>query len=373
MARAAARLARLDGRPARLRRRARGEPAARRSRGRGRRGLAAAGVADARADRSRLGPRRPRGDARGAVARAPARPSSTRRSPPRCSRPRPGAIRFDALCAAEPSRPPRRLAAPARARRAGARAAAAAGQRGGADRSAAGAARGSSSRRSPSRAPGRRWRQRSATSPRSPTPPTRTRRGSTACSRPGRAARRDGEELSIAGLRRRPADRRRARVGSLERSAYRALLRRARVYLAAPAPRGVRDRPARGARRRRDARQQRDRGAATPRSGRRAPPTPRLIGRDLAGAIRTALDDPRPGYAAALAPLLEPFSPAQRRSRRRGAGAAALLSAALERRPQLRPRQRVADLLGAPSHARRAVQIAVAQHVEAAPASARRS
>jgi hypothetical protein len=36
----------------------------------------------------------------------------------------------------------------------------------------------------------------------------------------------------------------------------------------------------------------------------------RLIGADLAGAIRTALDDPRAGYAEAVAPLLEPFSAA---------------------------------------------------------------
>jgi len=36
----------------------------------------------------------------------------------------------------------------------------------------------------------------------------------------------------------------------------------------------------------------------------------RLIGPDLAGAIRAALDEPRADYAAAVALLLEPFSPA---------------------------------------------------------------
>ncbi len=34
---------------------------------------------------------------------------------------------------------------------------------------------------------------------------------------------------------------------------------------------------------------------------------PRLVGDDLAAAIRTALDDPRPGYAEHAAALLTPF------------------------------------------------------------------
>ena len=150
--------------------------------------------------------------------------------------PAPGAIRFDALARPEP---PRRHGVWQRPRERAVlapRAAAAARQRGGADGAPPGSPRAggrhADRRRS---APGRRWRRRSATSPRSPTPPTRTRRGSTACSRPGRAARRDGEEL----VDRRAARRRRgstacARSASLERSAYRALLRRARIYLAAP-------------------------------------------------------------------------------------------------------------------------------------------
>jgi glycosyltransferase involved in cell wall biosynthesis len=37
---------------------------------------------------------------------------------------------------------------------------------------------------------------------------------------------------------------------------------------------------------------------------------PRLVGDDVAGALRTALDDPVPGYAARAAELLAPFSPA---------------------------------------------------------------
>ncbi len=37
---------------------------------------------------------------------------------------------------------------------------------------------------------------------------------------------------------------------------------------------------------------------------------PRLVGDELASAIRSALDDPRPDYAARAAALLEPYSPA---------------------------------------------------------------
>ena len=36
---------------------------------------------------------------------------------------------------------------------------------------------------------------------------------------------------------------------------------------------------------------------------------PRLVSDDVAGAIRTALDDPKPGYAQRAAQLLEPFTP----------------------------------------------------------------
>ncbi|CAA9462569.1 MAG: hypothetical protein AVDCRST_MAG38-278 [uncultured Solirubrobacteraceae bacterium] len=38
---------------------------------------------------------------------------------------------------------------------------------------------------------------------------------------------------------------------------------------------------------------------------------PRLVGEDLAGGLRTALDDPRPDYAAAAADALVPWRPAQ--------------------------------------------------------------
>jgi len=37
---------------------------------------------------------------------------------------------------------------------------------------------------------------------------------------------------------------------------------------------------------------------------------PRLVGGDLAAAIRTALDDPAPGYAERAAAAVAPWSPA---------------------------------------------------------------
>ena len=36
---------------------------------------------------------------------------------------------------------------------------------------------------------------------------------------------------------------------------------------------------------------------------------PRLVGDDLAAALRVALDDPLPGYAERASALLEPFTP----------------------------------------------------------------
>ncbi len=98
-------------------------------------------------------------------------------------------------------------------------------------------------------------------------------------------------------------------VGRLARDEYRGLVRRARAFLAAP--------------------RFEDYGTAqlealadgcqlvsTPGGG----PYPalrlarqldaRLVGEDLAGAIRVALDDPLPGYAQRAAELLAPFSPA---------------------------------------------------------------
>ena len=96
-------------------------------------------------------------------------------------------------------------------------------------------------------------------------------------------------------------------VGALERPAYRALLRRARLYLAAPRREeyGIAQLEALA-----DGAMlvSADTGVSYPALPLARAVDARLIGGDLGGAIRTALDHPRPDYAAAIAPLLEPFS-----------------------------------------------------------------
>ena len=76
---------------------------------------------------------------------------------------------------------------------------------------------------------------------------------------------------------------------------------------------------------------------------------PRLVGDGLAAAIRTALDDPAPGYAERAAALLAPFAPAAvdaRGRRARAPGAAGVLNCGIEggcgvpRRVALRLRRR---------------------------------
>ncbi len=122
------------------------------------------------------------------------------------------------------------------------------------------------------------------------------------------AARRDGEELVVAGTDAR-IDAPGVRVaGRLEPCDFRALLRRARVFVTAP--------------------RREDYGLAQLEAladgcllvTNEAPGPyaalpiaraldPRLVGDDLARALRTALDDPRPGYAAGAAAALEAFAP----------------------------------------------------------------
>jgi glycosyltransferase involved in cell wall biosynthesis len=129
------------------------------------------------------------------------------------------------------------------------------------------------------------------------------------------AARREGEELVVAGL-----DEARGRAfagaasvagvrfaGSLPRDEYRALLRRARVFVTAP--------------------RREDHGIAqlealadgcalvtTPSPGPYAALPiaraldPRLVTGDIAGALRAALDEPAPGYAERAAEALQPYS-----------------------------------------------------------------
>ena len=123
------------------------------------------------------------------------------------------------------------------------------------------------------------------------------------------AARREGEELVVTGIDDAPhADGVRL-AGTLARDEYRALLRRSRLYIAAPRREefGIAQLEALAD------------GAMLVSSETTVPyvalalareADPRLVGPDLASAIRTALDDPRPGYAEAVAPALERFSAA---------------------------------------------------------------
>jgi glycosyltransferase involved in cell wall biosynthesis len=121
------------------------------------------------------------------------------------------------------------------------------------------------------------------------------------------AARRPGEKMVVAGLDRLDPPPGVELAGRLAPAEYRALLRRSRVFVAAP--------------------QREDYGIAplealadgcllvtTPAPG----PYPalelarrldaRLVGEDLARCLRTALDEPRSGYADRAAELLQPFS-----------------------------------------------------------------
>jgi glycosyltransferase involved in cell wall biosynthesis len=120
-------------------------------------------------------------------------------------------------------------------------------------------------------------------------------------------ARREGEELVVAGAADVPAAPGVNAVGLLPRPQYRALLRRSRIYLTAP--------------------RREDYGIAqlealadgcmlvtTPAPGpyealRLARALdPRLVTGDLVSAIRAALDDPQPGYAQRAARELQTFS-----------------------------------------------------------------
>lgn len=123
------------------------------------------------------------------------------------------------------------------------------------------------------------------------------------------AARREGERLVVAGIEGMAAPDGVEMAGRMAPEDYRALLRRARVFVAAPTREdyGIAPlealaegcmlvtAPAPGAYPALDLARRLD---------------PRLVGEDLAGALRTALDDPRRGYAQQAAALLEPYTPA---------------------------------------------------------------
>lgn len=127
-------------------------------------------------------------------------------------------------------------------------------------------------------------------------------------------ARREGETLVIAGLTRSSAPPGVRFAGRLPPSAFRALLRRARVYAAAPRREDFGITPL-------QALADGCRLVTTPAPG--AYPAlalarqldPRLISADLAGALRTALDSPDPDYALRAANLLAPYGTAAVQSR----------------------------------------------------------
>jgi Glycosyl transferases group 1 len=119
-------------------------------------------------------------------------------------------------------------------------------------------------------------------------------------------ARRDGEELLVTGTDRVPSAPGVRAAGPLTSEAYRALLRRARVYVTAPRREdyGVAQLEALAD------------GCALVTTEAPGPYAalplaraldPRLVGDDLAGALRAALDDPAPGYAARALEALAPF------------------------------------------------------------------
>jgi hypothetical protein len=120
-------------------------------------------------------------------------------------------------------------------------------------------------------------------------------------------ARRDGETLLVAGLDRLEPGPGVALAGRLAQDEYRALLRRARLFVAAPTREDYGIAPL-------EALADGCRLVTTPAPGpypaleiARAL-DPRLTVDDLASAIRVALDDPVPEYAERAAELLAPFS-----------------------------------------------------------------
>jgi hypothetical protein len=119
-------------------------------------------------------------------------------------------------------------------------------------------------------------------------------------------ARREGETLVVAGIEREPAPPGVRFAGRLAPAEYRQLVRRARVYVAAPRREDFGIAPL-------EALADGCQLVTTPAPGpyvalglaRRL--DPRLVAEDLAPALRHALDDPRPDYAARAADLLAPF------------------------------------------------------------------
>lgn len=119
-------------------------------------------------------------------------------------------------------------------------------------------------------------------------------------------ARREGETLVVAGIERDPAPPGVRFAGRLAPAEYRSLVRRARVYVAAPRREDFGIAPL-------EALADGCQLVTTPAPGpyvalglaRRL--DPRLVAEDLAPALRHALDDPQPDYAVRATDLLTPF------------------------------------------------------------------
>lgn len=122
-----------------------------------------------------------------------------------------------------------------------------------------------------------------------------------------RAARRDGEELLVLGARADVAEPGVRTAGLLDADEYRTVLRRSRVFVTAPAREdyGIAQLDALA-----DGCMLVTTEAPGPYAalGIARDLDPRLVGDDLAGALRTALDQPVPGYGERAIAALEPFS-----------------------------------------------------------------
>ena len=121
------------------------------------------------------------------------------------------------------------------------------------------------------------------------------------------AARRDGEELVVVTEHTLPAQEG-VRFEEVRGEAFRSLVRRARVYVVAPRREdfGIAQLEALA-----DGCMLVTTDAPGPYEARELARRldPRLVGDDLAGALRAALDDPAPGYTERAAEMLEPYSP----------------------------------------------------------------
>jgi glycosyl transferase family 1 len=120
------------------------------------------------------------------------------------------------------------------------------------------------------------------------------------------SARRDGEELVVTGTDRAPATPGVRAAGPLSPAAYRELLRRARVFVTAPRREdyGVAQLEALADGCRLVTNEAPGPYAALPIAREL---DPRLVGDDLAGALRAALDDPAPRYAERALEALAPY------------------------------------------------------------------